>query len=287
MTKWFIKGVAAASVALLWTSLPVRAQLPTMSDVDRNSGAPASGPLPEWDVAVVKPHPAEDHNMSWQMTDDGLSLVNLTLEQMICSAWDLKPFQVSGLSGRMKTTNYDLTAKVVGDEVAVYKKLNGAQRRQMLQTLLAERFQLKTHMETKTLPVYNLVLSSSGSKLKASTAIDPPSEEEAKANPDKYKKGYMTMGPGVFEGSGVPVKSLASQLSNAVGKPVHDATGLTGSYDIALHFRPEESAGGSADDSDKPDIFSAVQDQLGLKLVPGKAPVETLVVEAAEKPQAD
>jgi uncharacterized protein (TIGR03435 family) len=281
------RNIAAASVALTLMSLPLRAQLPTMSDVDRGTDAPASGPLPDWDVAIVKPHPAEDQNMSWQMTADGLSLVNLTLEQMICSAWDLKSYQVSGLSGPLKSSNYDLTAKVVGDEVAAYKKLSVAQRRQMLQKLLTDRFQLKVHMETKTLPVYDLVVSKTGSKLKPTTAIDPPSEEEMKANPDKYKKGYMMMGPGQFEATGVPVKSLASQLSNALSKPVNDATGLTGLYDITLHYREEDAPGGTADDPEKPDIFSAVQEQLGLKLTPSKAPVETLVVDAAQKPAAN
>jgi uncharacterized protein (TIGR03435 family) len=287
MKKWSLRALAAASFALIWLSLPIRAQLPTMSDVDRGGEAPAAGPLPEWDVAIVKPHPAEDQTMSWRMTPDGLSLVNLTLEQMICSGWDLKPYQISGLTGKLKSSNYDLTAKVIGDNVETYKKLNTAQRRQMLQKLLTDRFQLMIHMETKTLPVYDLVVAGSGSKLKPSTASEPPSEDELKANPDKYKKGYMMMGPGTFEGTGVPVKSLASQLSNELNKPVHDATGLTGVYDITLHFRSEEGAGASAEDADKPSIFTAVQDQLGLKLTPAKAPVETLVVDAAEKPQAN
>lgn len=287
MAKWLSGRVAATAGALMLMALPIRAQLPTMSDVDRGVETPAAGPLPNWDVAVLKPHPAEDPGMSWRMTADGLSLVNLPLEQMICSAWDLKPYQVSGLSGWMKGSRFDLTAKVSGDDVAAYKKLSVAQRREMLQKLLTERFQLKLHMETKTLPMYDLVVDKSGSKLKASTAIEAPSAEELKANPDKYKKGSMTMGPGMFEGSGVPVRSLTSQLGNTLGKPVHDATGLTGLYDITLHFRPEEAVAGSADNADAPSVFSAVQEQLGLKLLPGKGPVETLVVDAAQKPDAD
>jgi uncharacterized protein (TIGR03435 family) len=258
-----------------------------MSDVDRRNTAPAAGPLPEWDVAVLKPHAVDDNSMMWQMTTDSVILKNLPLEQMICSAWDLKPYQVSGLSGWMKDTGYDLTAKVSSDDVAVYKKLSVAQRREMLQKLLDERFQLKVHMETKTLPVYDLVVDKGGSKLKVTTALEPPSEEEAKANPDKYKKGFMTMGPGRYEGTGVPVRSLASQLANAVEKPVHDATGLTGLYDITLHYRPEETAPDNGGDADAPSVFLAVQEQLGLKMLPGKGPVETLVVDAAQKPEAN
>jgi uncharacterized protein (TIGR03435 family) len=287
MAKGLLSGVAATVGALMLMALPIRAQLPTMSDVDRGGEPRVAGPLPNWDVAVLKPHPAEDPGMSWRMTADGLSLANLPLEQMICSAWDLKPYQVSGLSGWMKSSRFDLTAKVSGDDVAAYKKLSIAQRQEMLQKLLTERFQLKVHMETKTLPVYDLMVDKNGSKLKASTAIEAPSAEEWKANPDKYKKGSTSMGPGMFEGSGVPVRSLTSQLGNVLGKPVRDTTGLTGLYDIMLHFRQEEPAAGSDNNADAPSVFSAVQEQLGLKLVPGKGPVQTLVVDAAQKPEAD
>jgi uncharacterized protein (TIGR03435 family) len=287
MTKHSLKVIAATIIAFPLIALSMHAQLPTMSDVNRDGKPPATGPLPEWDVMLVKPHAAEDRMMSWQTTADGLSLVNLPLEQMICMAWDIKPYQISGLTGWMKSGRFDLTAKVSSDDAGAYKKLNEAQTRQMMQNLLSDRFQLKVHTETKTLSVYDMVVDKSGSKLKTSTAIEAPSEEEMKANPDKYKKGYMKMGPGMYEGTGVEVPSLASQLSNALGKPVYDKTGLTGSYDIMLHYRREEAAAGSDDNSDAPSVFTAMQEQLGLKLLPGKGPVETLVVDAAQKPEAN
>jgi uncharacterized protein (TIGR03435 family) len=204
MTEKLLGSAAAALVALMLIALPMRAQLPTMSDLDRGGAAPAAGPLPEWDVAMVKPQAVDDGSMSWRTTADGLSLAGLPLEQMICSAWDLKPYQVSGTSGWMTGARFDLTAKVSGDDVAAYKKLNVAQRREMLQKLLIERFQLKVHMETRTLPAYNLVLDKGGSKLQVSTAIAPTSLEEWKANPEKYKAGSTSMGPGMFKGTGVP-----------------------------------------------------------------------------------
>ena len=287
MTKRPFAAIVPALFALTLLAPSLHAQLPTMSDVDHGTTAPAAGPLPEWDVALVKPHPANDTSMSWQMTKDGLSLINLPLEQMLCSAWDLKPYQIEGLSGWMKSTTFDLTAKVSGENVAAYNKLNVAQRRQMLQNLLTERFQLKTHLETRTSAVYNLVVDKSGSKLKPTTVLIPSSPEEQKAHPEKYKGSGMTMGPGMFEATAVSVRQLASQLSNAVSKPVNDATGLTGSYDINLHFRPDDGGTDSGDNSDGPSVFSAVQEQLGLKLVPTKGPVETLVVDAAQKPEAN
>ena len=284
MTKSPFAAIAFAATLAL-SAMPAHAQLPTMSDVDHGSTAPATGPLPDWDVALVKPHPADDPTMSWQMTEDGLSLKNLPLEQMLCSAWDLKPYQLEGLTGWMKTSRFDLTAKVSGDSVAAYNKLNTAQRSQMLQNLLTERFQLKTHLDTRTSAVYNLVVDKSGSKLQPTTALTAPSVEEEHAHPEKYKGNSMSMGPGMFEGTGVSVRSLASQLANAVSKPVIDTTGLTGAYDIKLHFRPEDTHADTS--SDAPSVFAAVQEQLGLKLVPAKGPVEILVVDAAQKPEAN
>jgi uncharacterized protein (TIGR03435 family) len=286
MTKRPYAAIVPALFALTLLAPSLHAQLPTMSDVDHGNATPAAGPLPEWDVAVVKPHASDDPSMSWRMTEDGLSLINLPLEQMLCSAWDLKPYQIEGLSGWMKSTTFDLTAKVSGENVAAYNKLSTAQRRQMLQNLLTDRFQLKTHLETKTLPIYDLVIDKSGSKLTPTTVLTPPSEEEAKAHPEKYKGSGMTMGPGLYEATAVSVRQLASQLSNAVSKPVNDTTGLTGSYDINLHYRPDDEPS-TGDKADLPSIFSAVQEQLGLKLVPAKGPVETLVVDAAQKPEAN
>jgi uncharacterized protein (TIGR03435 family) len=187
----------------------------------------------------------------------------------------------------MTGDGFDLTAKVSDDDLAAYKQLNGAQHREMLKNLLIERFHLKVHTETRTLPVYHLVVDKGGSKLKPTTAIEAPSEEEQKAHPDRYRKGFLRMGPGMFEATGVPVQTLASQLSNALERPVDDRTGLTGLYDISLHYRNEGAASAGNAETDAPSIFSAVHDQLGLKLVPDKGPVETLVVDSAEKPDAN
>lgn len=277
----------AVLLAAFALALPLHGQLPTMSDVDRNRNAAASGPLPEWDVALVKPHAPDDRTMSWQMTDDSVSLKNLALEQLICAAWDVKPYQLSGLNGWMKSSRFDLTAKVASEDLATYKKLSTPQRLTMLQRLLTERFSLKIHAETKTLPVYDLVVDKGGSKLKPTTVIEPPSEEEAKAHPEKYKKGSLMYGPGVYDGTGVGIHSLASQLANVLERPVNDKTGLTGSYDIKLRFRKDQSGTDNGDEADRPPLLTAVQEQLGLKLVPDKGPVETLVIDAAQPPEAN
>jgi uncharacterized protein (TIGR03435 family) len=285
-----MRSVNLFAAVIIWftcAASPLRAQLPTMSDVDDGKTTAVVSTPPEWDTAVVKPHPPEDHNMSWQITADSVVLVNLSLEQLICSAWDLKPYQVSGISGWMQSSRFDLTAKVSEDDAAAYNNLTVEQRRNMLQKLMMERFRLKVHTETKTLPTYDLVVDKGGSKLQVSRAIEAPSREEMNEHPEKYRKGEARMGPGMYEGTGVAVRSLASQLSNAVGKPVHDATKLSGSYDIKLHYRPGELAPDGGENSDAPSVFSAVQEQLGLKLIPSQGPVETLVVDAAQQPEAN
>jgi uncharacterized protein (TIGR03435 family) len=280
-------SVVLPTLAFILLAPPLHAQLPTMSDVDRNGNAAAAGPLPEWDVAVVKSHAPDDPTMSWQMTDDSMSLKNLTLGQLICAGWDMKPYQLSGLNGWMNDGRFDLTAKVSSDDLATYKKLSTPQRLQMLQRLLIERFSLKLHKETKTLPIYNLVVDKGGPKFKPTTAIEAPSREEAKANPDKYKKGSMMYGPGMYDGTGVGIHSLTSQLANVLEKPVNDQTGLTGLYDIKLRFRKDQAAPDNGEEADKPPLLTAVQEQLGLRLVPDKGPVETLAIDAAKPPEAN
>lgn len=263
------------------------AQLPTLSDVDGNKDASVTGPLPVWDVAVVKPHAPDDRTMSWQMTDNSVSLKNLTLEQLICSAWDVKPYELSGLSGWMKSSRFDLTAKVSPDDLAAYKKLSTPQRLRMLQDLLSERFRLRLHEKNGISMIYNLIVDKGGPKFETTTALAAPSEEEAKANPGKYKKGLMTFGPGMYQGTGVNIHSLVSQVANAVEKPVVDRTGLTGLYDIKLRYRRDDATQGSGDEADQSSVFTALQEQLGLKLVADRGPVQTLVIDGAQPPEAN
>jgi hypothetical protein len=87
-------NLPATALLTLVCAVSLHAQLPTLADIDHSSTAPAKGPLPAWDAAVIKPHPAGERMMSWQMNADGMRLINLPLEQMICNAWDVKPYQV-------------------------------------------------------------------------------------------------------------------------------------------------------------------------------------------------
>ncbi len=161
----------------------------------------------------------------------------------------------------------------------------------MLRALLADRFKLVAHTETKEVPVYALTPAKTGLKITAVTDVDCPKYEK-----DNVPCGAFFMGPTELGGRNVSMSFFTEALSNAVGRPVIDKTGFTGKFDVSLEFSPDGttsfgpagftpqgvSAAGTTDN--KPSIFTALQDKLGLKLESQKAPGEILVIDHAEKP---
>jgi uncharacterized protein (TIGR03435 family) len=172
----------------------------------------------------------------------------------------------------------------------------------MLQSLLEERFQLKLHPETQQLPVYELTVAKGGLKMKRSEDQSPPVPlDPAAPRPQPgapLPRGIMHFGPGSIGGTAMPIaKGLIPLLAGQVGRPIIDKTGLAGLYDIELHWTPEPpgrnaptAIGGitaTASDPSDPDavsIFTAIQEQLGLKLDSAKGPVNVLVIDSVQKP---
>lgn len=162
---------------------------------------------------------------------------------------------------------YDIAAKAEGDKPPTMD-----QARRMLQTLLADRFQLKLHKEPKEISIYALVVNKTGPKLKQS------------ATNAKFDMS-LDMGPKSRMSATMSMASLAGQLTNLVTeRPVVDKTGLTGLYDFTLEWAPDDAP---TDVTEGPSIFTAVQEQLGLKLESTKAPVEVLVIDHVERPSAN
>lgn len=201
----------------------------------------------------------------------------LTLEAypavaLIAEAYDLKPDQLSfAASGSQPDgdTYYDIVAKAEGDGTP-----RRGEFRLMLQTLLAERFHLKVHRETKEMPVYALVVGKNGPKFKQSSP-------DAAFVSDHGVNGHnqtITLARSTME-------SLANEIRGgfAVGRPVLDRTGLTETYDLKMEATPEGRINRAPEPGDI-SIFTAVQQQLGLRLDPRKEPVEILVVDHIEKP---
>ena len=245
--------------------------------------------LPDYDVASVKENKAGDHMMRIMNTPDGFSCTNIPLTTIIGIAYGVRQDLISGGPGWVNSTGFDVEAKVAGSDLEAFKKLSPRQRFALLQSLLAERFQLKVHHETKVLPMYDLVVAKGGPKLKAA----PPADQPPAAPPDATKdpgdakpRGMMTMGPGMFKGEALPMKALANNLSSILEHTVVDKTGLPGDYDFDLKWTPEDTAptadNGAADSGAS--IFTAIQEQLGLKLQSTKGPVDTLVIDHVELP---
>jgi uncharacterized protein (TIGR03435 family) len=137
----------------------------------------------------------------------------------------------------------------------------------MLQTLLAERFKLAVHRETKMLPVYELVTAKSGSKLRQAETREGSS---------------ISSGGGKMTVRHVSMPGFATALSRHIGRPVFDKTGIDGAFDFTLEYAPD-----GADSAGRPSIFTALQEQLGLRLEAAKGPVEILVIDRANKVPTD
>jgi uncharacterized protein (TIGR03435 family) len=176
----------------------------------------------------------------------------------------------------------------------------------MLQALLAERFGLKTHMETRELPVYLLVLARKdgtlGPQMKKAdidcAALFAAVTAGGKM-PERLPNGNLPCGlnvrpnQGLVTGNGVAMEALARNFVGGVGRIVVDKTGLPGYYDLNLTFAPEGpppppgAPPVAPADPSAPSFFTALQEQLGLKLEPGRAPIQVLVIDRAERPTAD
>jgi uncharacterized protein (TIGR03435 family) len=168
---------------------------------------------------------------------------------------------------------WQIDAKVAGEDVAAFQKLTRDQHMRMLQPLLADRFHLKAHIEQREMPIYELVVAKGGSKLK-------------EAPPNQAGGAHMIVdGSGKVDAANASLAGLPGLLNREVGRPVVDKTGLTGKYNFTLEYAAVSKAG--TDDSAGPSIFTALEEQLGLKLEPTKAPMDVLVIDSIEQPTAN
>lgn len=243
----------------------------------------ASTQLPAFDVVSIHENKSGTAGLyGSRLTPDGVTISHIRLTDIISWAYGVKQDSISGAPGWVDDTDYDIEAKVAPEDVPTLKQLSGKQRFAMLRPVLAERFHLQAHIVPRVLPVYDLVIIKGGPKFKQSPPLPGVHGEDAN------KGGIMRFGPGTFTAQRLPIKSLVDQLSFIVHRTVIDETGLTGPYDFTLKYEPETSPSEKPDngstDSSAPSIFTALPEQLGLKLQPGKGPVDTLVIDHVEKP---
>jgi uncharacterized protein (TIGR03435 family) len=231
----------------------------------------ASAKLPAYDVVSIKLNKSGSGSVNVHSDDNRYSASNVSLKDLLENAYGIKKDLITGVTGPIESAHFDVEAKIVDRDPDALKKLTGRQYGQMLLPFLAERFRLKAHTEIKTLPVYELVVVKDGPKFKQS-------------EDDTHGSGTSTHGDHngrELSAHNLSMTSLASTLTNEVHRTVIDKTGLTGKYDLGLKWSTDD---GAAQADSAPEIFTALQEQLGLKLQAGKGPVETLVVDSVEMP---
>jgi uncharacterized protein (TIGR03435 family) len=247
-----------------------------------------------FEVASVKP--AKSVNGRFTMNggpgtgDPGrITYTNIMLRRILLSAYDVKNYQISGPDW-LDSLRFDITAKIP----------DGATQEQfqsMLRNLLATRFRMTTHRESKELPIYALLSAKNGPKVHATvddgSAGKPPDDQLATIQSVEGKDGFPALAlrnPGLVietkngrarvTAKETPISKFADLLSGQLGRPVIDMTGLTGNYSFVVYFTPEDQ---NPDGGPDPSIFGALQEQLGLRLEARKGPVELLVIDHAEK----
>ena len=269
---------------------------------------PAAQAPVSFEAASIKPNKSGDSNTSVGPRPGGrFNATNAPVALFITMAYQLQPFQVQGAPDWTRTDRFDIVAKLDGDPPAVPFG-EPDQMMLALRTLLADRFKLAAHVEMPELPVYALVQARADGKLgpnmrSSSTdceAIRVAGREAARQgraiNPntaDRVACGVRNNN-GRMQFGGYPLTLFANALANQVARTVIDRTGLTGNWDFELTFTPERVrqqalAGNAPPDVDPngPSIFTAIQEQLGLKLESTKAPVKVLVIDHLEQPSPD
>jgi uncharacterized protein (TIGR03435 family) len=275
-----------------------------------------AAPPPSFEVASIKVHTPDPSGRMFISTGGGdasrYAATNVTAKMLITFAYDLKNFQVLGGPNWIDSNRYDVDAKVQDDLVDEIRKLPRLQQidrmRPMVRALLADRFKMSVTEGTKELPVFALVAAKGGAKL---TESAPPPPRDPSAPPPRLAPpgpdGPPPPAPGGFymfmnakreaivAGNSVPLSNLVNMLSQQLGREIIDQTGLKGTYTFKLSWTSEQGLGGgplplgmdnATADTGEP-IFTAIQEQLGLKLEDTKAPVETITVDHIEEPSAN
>jgi uncharacterized protein (TIGR03435 family) len=228
---------------------------------------------PVFEVASVKPSQSDERPRLGVSPGGRLNVTNATLKYLIQFAYTVQDYQISGGPPWMRSARYDIAAKF--DPLSSRSpdpRINRAHDALMMQTLLADRFQLKLRLETKVLPRYTLVRARNRPKLRDN------------GKPAQLTDVRISGGTGRIAAQKATMPLFAEVLSQALGRLVLNETELNGNYDFSLEWSPDAQPDF---DATGPSIFTALQEQLGLKLESNKGPVEMLVIDHAERPDAN
>lgn len=226
-----------------------------------------------FDVASIRPsgNPERRTRIFRHPEDTEFVGQNVSLSALIQYAFGVSETRVLGLPPQLKAARFDVQAKGDVETDTRFHRLDPEQirlaKQKMMQALLADRFKLATHTETREMPVYALVVAKGGAKLQ-------PSEE-------KFGSAWTGWTHINVEG-GDSLTRFAEELTRVAGRPVLNRTGLSGHYDIEVEWSDDDD-----EDSQMPTLFTAIREQLGLTLESQKAPVEVVVVDHIELPSAN
>jgi uncharacterized protein (TIGR03435 family) len=245
---------------------------------------------PQFEVASVKPNQSGSQFSSTNTNDGLFRAKNVTLRELILESFRLLDFQLAAGPDWISAERFDIEAKAESGAIppAGTPAENAARaeiQAKMMQSLLEDRFQLRSHRETKELPIFTLVLARDGPKLQPTI--------EGRPGPGGLTAGSARTGgaSGGLEmsGSGITMDRLITMLASQAGRLIINKTNLAGTYDFSLKFAPAANAvrpdGVQAPaEPVGPSLFTAIQDQLGLRLESAKGPVEVLVIDSVQRP---
>jgi len=256
-----------------------------------------------FEVASVKANKSGDSNGNMRgVGSDRVVATNMPVRPMITFAYQVAGYQLIGGPGWLTTDRYDINAKLEAAPTSVQPFIPGSTTPNPMQlalrNLLEDRFKLRVHRETRELDIYALVMARPGGG--PGPGLKPTVQDCSKAVEAAQRPGAPPPGapgqpfcgiagsPGRVRFGGLPASSFATAFAGPAGRMVVDRTGMTGSWDFELTFAPENRGPDAPPaDPNAPSFFTAIQEQLGLKLEPTKGPVDVLVIDSVEKPVED
>jgi len=253
--------------------------------------------IPDIELRIGPSASGTSHRVGMMYSPTGFKSTNTTLQALIQEAYGVQVNQIVGAPDWIKTAEYDLQIEPKDDKsvpsgmsVAQSLEQSRIRNQRILQGVLAERFHLKLHPETRELASYALVVADDGPRLQSPKAARGSSDAVRRPDGERMTKSFRMLNNGNqtgMEARGIAAADLASQLSLQLGSVVVDKTGLTGNYDFTLNWKSDGNDGDfntPASDASVSSLQTAIQDQLGLKLEPQKGPMQVLVIDHAEKP---
>jgi uncharacterized protein (TIGR03435 family) len=262
----------AAAIVIIGVSFVFSAGAALFQDLGKQGSVKQGLAKQAFEVASIKPADPNAHGSSSNTDRRFVTIKNWTVKRLVQRAFGVEDYQITGGPNWLDSYHFDINAKVDEAEPELKGEEGQKRLRAMFQSLLAERFGFEFHRETKTLSVYNLVTAKNGFKL---TPVEGNGSQS------------MSSGNGRLTCKGVDMPALAVFLSRTMERPVLDATTVSGVFDFKLEWSQQQDPGAKAPDANEaagPSIFTALQEQLGLKLESTKGPVEIIVVDHAEKP---